>query len=180
MGSLKKTHSLSSTMKATLVLLIITILINLSNTLFFQKFSRPASTCRRNFDCRSRKCLSFSNGLCDLANLFRGRKENCSYRKCAQCTNDSHCSRNQECRNNFCYDPTAVARVTSNAAAAAAINQATNSHQATNHASIHQAHASAVATHQAHIATHQAHQASAVATHQAHHASGVATAMGAH
>merc|ERR1712130_604391 len=92
-------------------------------------FGTPSSSCNRDSQCRSfgrsqclgnqfifcfgpsraytvpGRCLNRSNFFCDVGNVFRGgrRPENCSYRECAQCLNDSDCSAfNEYCSNFYC------------------------------------------------------------------------------
>jgi len=84
--------------------LLLSLLINLSSGLFF---GPGRSSCRSNRDCprllsSSGLCRQTSNGLCDLANLFRRNKENCGYRTCANCVNDVDCSGSSYCSGFTC------------------------------------------------------------------------------
>jgi len=92
-------------MKTVFALLMLTILVNISSGLFF---GTPRSTCSRDYDCRSRKCRNNSNFFCDIGNLFRGnrRASNCTYRTCAECTNNNHCPGRQKCSGYRCVECT--------------------------------------------------------------------------
>merc|ERR1711976_658911 len=64
-------------------------------------FGQQPSTCRSNYDCHTRLCVSRNNVFCNIGNLFR-RDQNCNHKECAQCVTRNHCGANEYCSANYC------------------------------------------------------------------------------
>merc|ERR1711983_64705 len=99
----KKVSSGKAIMKFLLILLL-SVSVPPSSSFFFT--SRSLSTCRSHKDCPGTRCVPRKNNICDLANIFRRNKENCSWYECADCLNDRDCSGRSTCNSSFrCESP---------------------------------------------------------------------------